>query len=206
MINIDKDALGMETFEVLPMSAGFVRSLPPISIEFTNPKSTALKAEQEARVAAIAVPQDDAYLVRQMEKYTGAVLYDNDTRARQKLFRVTAVQFVRSYNSSVPSCWEATCEPVFRDAANACFKVANEHIVSGSTLVRSNALQGYALYEFSNGIDNEPVYLPWVDQYISYFNDVIMTANADQTIVAHSSPQTSSMPTSRSRGSKRKFA
>jgi hypothetical protein len=35
-------------------------------------------------------------------------------------------------------------------------------------------LQGYCVAEYQNGIDADPTYLPWVDQYISYFNSSLL--------------------------------
>ena len=75
-----------------------------------------LKDKFEAEVAELAAPVDDPVYVDLAVKYMGAILYDNETRATWKLYRVTSIQFIRSYSSQRPSCWEATCEPVYRDA------------------------------------------------------------------------------------------
>jgi hypothetical protein len=102
-------------------------------------------------------------------KYVSQILYDYETRASAKLFRVAAIQFVRSYSASRFSCWEATCEPVFRDSTTGLFHVPAEVKVPGSQVTLTHALQGYAVAEYPNGIDADPTYLPWVDQYISFF-------------------------------------
>ncbi len=107
-------------------------------------------------------------------KYVTKILYDFETRASFKLFRVAAIQFVRSSSCSRFSCWEATCEPVFRDAATRRFHVPSEVEVPGSQVTLTHALQGYCVVEYANGIDAEPTYLPWVDQYISYFDNSIL--------------------------------
>jgi hypothetical protein len=107
-------------------------------------------------------------------KYVSQILYDFETRASAKLFRVAAIQFVRSYSASRFSCWEATCEPVFRDSATGLFHVPAEVKVPGSQVTLTHALQGYAVAEYPHGIDGDPTYLPWVDDYISYFKSSLL--------------------------------
>ena len=107
-------------------------------------------------------------------KYVSQILYDYETRASAKLFRVAAIQFVRSYSASRFSCWEATCEPVFRDSTTGLFHVPAEVKVPGSQVTLTHALQGYAVAEYQNGIDADPTYLPWVDQYISFFKASVL--------------------------------
>jgi hypothetical protein len=95
-------------------------------------------------------------------KYVSNILYDFETRASTKLFRVAAIQFVRSYSASRFSCWEATCEPVFRDSSTGLFHVPAEVKVPGSQVTLTHVLQGYCVAEYRNGIDADPTYLPWV--------------------------------------------
>jgi hypothetical protein len=103
----------------------------------------------------------------------GKILYDFETRATAKLFRVVSIQFVRSYTSPRHSCWEATCEPVLRDPATGHFRVPKDVQVPGSNVTLTHALQGYCLAEYPNGLDAEPSYLPWVQQYVDHFRNVI---------------------------------
>ena len=151
----------------------FIRVLPTLSLEYYNPKAENLKAEFALQIASLATPIDDPVYVVLHAKYVTKILYDFETRASSKLFRVAAIQFVRSYSSARLSCWEATCEPVFRDAATGLFHVPSEVQVPGSQITLTHALQGYCVAEYANGIDAEPTYLPWVDQYISYFKTTI---------------------------------
>jgi hypothetical protein len=131
-------------------------------------------------------------------KYVGQVLFDHDTRASQKLFRISAIQFVRAYCSSRLSCWEATCEPVFHDSASGKFMVPLEKKVAGSNVILANALQGYALAEFPDGVESAAKYLPWVDNYIKHFSDVIAPMyDAKSTQASLTSP-----PAARSRSRK----
>jgi hypothetical protein len=104
----------------------------------------------------------------------GAILYDNETRATWKLYRVTSIQFIRSYSNQRASCWEATCEPVYRDAKNGHFHVPDDQRVADSKVLKTTALQGYALAEYRDGLDKPPTQLPWVQQYIDHFRSVVM--------------------------------
>ncbi len=101
-------------------------------------------------------------------QYFGKILYDFETHATAKLFRVVSIQFVRSYTSTRYNCWEATCEPVLRDPATGHFRVPKDVQVPGSNVTLTHALQGYCLAEYTNGLDAEPSYLPWVQQYVDH--------------------------------------
>jgi hypothetical protein len=107
------------------------------------------------------------------QQYIGKILYDYETRASTKLFRIVSIQFIRSYTATRHSCWEATCEPVVRDPATGNFVVPNDVQVTGSNVTLTHALQGYCLAEYTNGIDAEPTYLPWVEMYVHHFKNVI---------------------------------
>ncbi len=109
-----------------------------------------------------------------LSQYIGKILYDFETRATAKLFRVVSIQFVRSYTSTRHSCWEATCEPVLRDPATGDFRVPKDVQVPGSNVTLTHALQGYCLAEYTNGLDAEPSYLPWVQEYVDHFRNVIL--------------------------------
>jgi hypothetical protein len=100
-------------------------------------------------------------------------LYDYETRATAKLFCIVSIQFIRSYTASRLSCWEATCEPVVRDPVTGNFRVPKDVQVTGSNVTLTHALQGYCLAEYTNGLDAEPTYLPWVQMYVDHFRNVI---------------------------------
>ncbi len=56
-----------------------------------------MKAKFEAEISELATPIDDPVYVELCAKYLGAILYDFETRASWKLYRVTAItSFVRT--------------------------------------------------------------------------------------------------------------
>jgi hypothetical protein len=163
------------TNNTLPnFTANFIRVLPSLSEAFVNPVASDLKAEFAKHIADIAAPQDDPVYIQLHGQYIGKILYDNETRASSKLFRVAAIKFVRSFSANRFSCWEATCEPVVRDPTSGNFCVPHDVQVPDSNVTLSHALQGYCLAEYLNGIDAEPTFLPWVQQCIDHFRTVIM--------------------------------
>ena len=133
-----------------------------------------MKNKYEAEIAVLAAPVDDPVYVELTGKYMGSILYDFETRASWKLYRVSSIQFIRSYNSQRPSCWEATCDPVYRDAETGHFLVPSDQRVADSKVMKSTALQGYALAEYRDGLEKDPTHLPWVAQYIAHFRNVVM--------------------------------
>jgi hypothetical protein len=173
MITEDQDIMGVNSSRTNNGSTKFIRVLPSISATFTNPKAVTLKAEFSKEISVLATPKDDPVYIELLTKYKGAILYDNETRASQKLFRVVAIQLVQSYTAGRFSCWEASCEPIFRDAASGNFIVPHDLMVEGSSVIQTNALLGYALAEYQNGSDGDPTYLPWVQNYMDYFRNVI---------------------------------
>ena len=102
-------------------------------------------------------------------QYIAKILYDYETRATAKLYRIVSIQFIRSYTATRLSCWEATCEPVVRDPATGNFGVPKDVLVTGSNVTLTHALQGYCLAEYTNGLEAEPSYLPWVQMYVDTF-------------------------------------
>ena len=191
MINEDTVGFGINDSLSTSYSQDYIRILPSISEDFTNPKVKVYKHEFAEHIAELATPKDDPIYKELQSKYYGAILYDNETRARQKLFRIAGIQFVRSFAKNRPSCWEATCEPVFRDAATGSFLVPQEHKVEGSNVLLATALQGYALTEFPEGLEEPGVHLPWVDQYIAHFKEVVeptFAARVDSPIDGPSTP------------------
>jgi hypothetical protein len=201
MLKEDGDTLGVNNSNALSVTQDYIRALPSISLEYTNPKAVAWKQEFSKSIAELATPKDDGLLIELQAKYVGQVLFDFDTRASQKLFRIVAIQFVRSYCSTRLSCWEATCEPVFHDGATGQFMVPQGKKVAGSSVIFANALQGYALAEFPDGVESAATNLPWVDNYIHHFMDVISPkyeATTTQASLSLTSP-----PPSRSRARKK---
>jgi hypothetical protein len=173
MVREDEELPG--TNNTLPnLTENFIRVLPSLSEAFTNPVASDLKAEFAKHIADIAAPQDDPVYIQLHGQYIGKILYDFETRASSKLFRIAAIQFVRSFSANRFSCWEATCEPVVRDPTSGNFAVPHNVQVPDSNVTLSHALQGYCLAEYPNGIDAEPTLLPWVQQYIDHFRTVIM--------------------------------
>jgi hypothetical protein len=138
--------------------------LTHLSLPYTSTVKS-LKDKFEAEVAELSAPVDDPVYLALHSQFIGAILYDFETRASWKLYRVLGIQFIRSYASHRPSCWEATCEPVYRDTATGLFHVPSDQRVADSTVIKTTALQGYALPEYPNGLDTDPTYLPWVAQY-----------------------------------------
>ena len=174
MILEDQDSIGINSWALPCTNTEYLRFLPTISKEFANPKVKAMKEKFEAEVSDLATPIDDPVYVHLSGKYLGAILYDYETRASWKLYRVSAIQFIRSYSTTRASCWEATCEPVYRNAENGQFLVPAEEHVPDSKVIKATALQGYALAEYRDGVDKDPTYLPWVEQYVAHFRTVIM--------------------------------
>ncbi len=148
--------------------------LPSLSEAFINPVASDLKAEFAKHIVDIAAPQDDLVYIQLHGQYIGKILYDYETRASSKLFRVAAIQFVRSFSANRCSCWEAKCEPVVREPTSGNFCVPHDVKVPDSSVTLSHALQVYCLAEYPFGIDAEPTFLPWVQQYIDHFRTVIL--------------------------------
>ena len=179
MILADGAELGLH----IPQCAEhYTRTLPSLTSDHLNPKSCELKANFSSLVASLAAPMDDPVYVKLHDKYVGQILYDFETRASVKLFRVTSIQFIRSYTSTRYSCWEATCEPVARDAKTGHFRVPAEMQVPDSKVTVTHALQGYCLAEYANGSDAEPTFYPWVEQYIAHFREVLVTLTLTLTL------------------------
>ncbi len=86
---------------------------------------------------------------------------------------IVAVQYVQSHTIGRASCWEATCEPVYRDAATGKFLVPHALLVEGSSIIQTSALLGYALAEYPNGPESAPTHLPWIQNYIDHFRSII---------------------------------
>ncbi len=57
--------------------------------------------------------------------------------------------------------------------ASGAFVVPQDKRVEGSHVIQANALVGYALTEYPDGLEGDPAHLPWVDNYIAHFKLVI---------------------------------
>jgi hypothetical protein len=197
MIAEDSHSLGINN--TTAFSHDYIRVLPTIAPGFTNPKSLAYKSEFASSVAELAQPQDDPVYVELYEKYIGAILYDNETRASHKLFRVASIQFVRSFSLNRHTCWEATCEPVFFCTGSGTYLVPQDKKVEGSNVIIATALVGYALTEYPNGMDCEPAHLPWVDNYIAHFKNEVEPSCSLASLPTPSTPLKPTRPCRRSR-------
>jgi hypothetical protein len=173
MTSEDQDITGVNNASTRNTTSEYLRKMPSIASNFTNTKSVALKAEFSKEISSLDTPQDDPVYLELYGKFHDTILYDNETRASQKPFRVRAVQFIQPYTSTLLSCWEATCEPIYRDAATCKFMVPHALMVEGSSVIETNALVGYALAEYADRIDGAPTYLPWLENYINHFRNVI---------------------------------
>ena len=172
MLKEDGDIIGNPN--ALPsFTENYIRVLPTLSAEYTNPIASTMKAEFARHIADAAAPEDDPVYVELHGQYVGKILYDFETRSNAKLFRIVSIQFVRSFTAGRYNCWEATCEPVVRDPATGQFRVPAEIQVPGSNVTLTHALQGYCLAEYVDGLDSEPTLHPWVQNYIDHFVTVI---------------------------------
>ena len=92
---------------------------------------------------------------------------------------------------------------MYRDSANGTFLVATEHVVEGSNVILATALQGYALTEYRDGLGEASVDLPWVDNYIAHFKEVIEPAFAQKVDGPVDAPSTPLQPVRSSRSARR---
>jgi hypothetical protein len=143
-----------------PEDAKLVRQLPVISEQYLNPSSSRLKKLQASTVAAMAQPKDNPWYTRLMETYLGKILWDGGH------FRVIAIQYVPNKGKNVYPCWEATTEPVFM-GDDGKFIVHDRHLVTmddGTKKLLKSAEVGFALAEYSQGDDAEPMKLTFADE------------------------------------------
>jgi hypothetical protein len=137
-----------------------LRRLPIVSELYVNPVSVRLKAEQEARVAQIAAPKDNLWLAQLITVYVGKIQYDNG------YFRVFDVLYVANKgNKTRYPCWEATTEPGYLE--DGLFFVDERHLTTGADgkkILLKSSMVGFALAEYSNGDDVDPVRLPFANE------------------------------------------
>jgi hypothetical protein len=100
MIIEDQDMVGVNDSRASTKGVDYIRVIPSISATYTNPNAIALKAEFSKKIFNLAAPIDDPVYLYLVAKYKGSILYDNETRASQKLFRIVAVQYIQSYYSA----------------------------------------------------------------------------------------------------------
>jgi hypothetical protein len=91
MIAEDSQSLGINNPTLTKILLDYIRVLPSIAPDFTNPKAVAYKIEFGQTVADLAEPQDDPVYLDLHAKYIGARLYDYETRASQKLFHIASI-------------------------------------------------------------------------------------------------------------------
>jgi hypothetical protein len=144
-------------------NTNILRRLPIVSVVYVNPVSIRLKAEQEARVALLAAPTDNPWLTKLHAEYVGKILYDNG------YFCVFDVLYVANKGSKTRyPCWEATTEPGYIEDGQFC--VDERHLTTGTDgkkIVLKSSMVGFALAEYSNGDDVDPVRLPFADECLS---------------------------------------
>ena len=134
---------------------GLVRRLPVIAPQFANPLSLRLKRLQDADIAKQMAPTDNPWLTSLQEAWVGKILYDGG------YFRVLNVQYVPNKNNNRYPCWEVTTEPVY--LLNGDYIVHDRNVSvsqNGRRITLKSSLVGFALAEYSNGDDADPVTLP----------------------------------------------
>jgi hypothetical protein len=100
-------------------------------------------------------PTDNPWFTKLQAEWVGKILYDGGH------FCVVHIKFVPNKNNNRYPCWEATTEPVFLE--NGEYTVHNRHVTTGqdgTRVVLKSSLVGFALAEYSNGDDVDPVPLP----------------------------------------------
>ncbi len=93
----------------------------------------------------------------------GKIFYDRGC------YRVISIQYVPNKGRNVFPCWEATTEPVSKNASGE-YVVPSKHLVvttDGSKKLLKSAEVGFALVEYSNGDEVDPVRLPFADQCLA---------------------------------------
>jgi hypothetical protein len=180
---------------IRPDENKLVRSLPVISEIFQNPVALQLKTEQEAQIRAMVMPKDNPWLAKFQSEYLNKILWDGG------YYRVFAVQYVPNKNTNRYPCWEATTEPVFMDDHGE-FVVHDRHVSVGNdgtrTLLKSSMV-GFALAEYSNGDDADPVRLTFADTCIAKFLTRQARTSATPKPSARKRPAQNAAPSARSR-------
>ena len=135
---------------------GLVCRLPVLNEKFLNPMSRRLKKEQEMDIARKMSPTDNPFFTKLQAEWLGKILYDGG------YYRVVAIQYVPNTGNTRYPCWEATTEPVYNE--NGEYIVHKRHVTiakDGSHITLKSSLVGFALAEYSNGDNADPVNLPY---------------------------------------------
>ena len=135
----------------------------------------------------------------------------HDTRSTANRVAVLMAELrerkARSFHGD--AAWDAAdpCEPVVRDPMTGHFVVPHNVKVPDSNVTITRALQGYCLAEYPNGIDANPTYFPWVQQYSDHFRTVIQPKHPSLFLASpanEASPNTSKDLPSSTRTPKRR--
>jgi hypothetical protein len=101
-------------------------------------------------------PTDNPFFTKLQAEWLGKILYDGG------YYRVVAIQYVLNTGNTRYPCWEATTEPVYNE--NGEYIVHKRHVTiakDGSNITLKSSLVGFALAEYSNGDNADPVSLPY---------------------------------------------
>ena len=162
-VMIAEDLLRAQQRTVGFENTNLVRRLPVISEAYLNPLAIHFKKLQEEEIKDIAKPKDNPWYERLHREYMGKILYDRGC------YRVISIQYVPNKGRNVFPCWEATTEPVSKNGSGE-YVVPSKHLVpttDGSKKLLKSAEVGFALAEYSNGDEVDPVRLPFADQCLA---------------------------------------
>ncbi len=109
-------------------------------------------------------PTDNPWLTSLQAEWVGKILYDGG------YFRVVQVQYVPNQGNNRYPCWEATYEPVYFN--NGQYVVHDRNVSvgqNGRRVILKSSLVGFALAEYSNGDNADPVVLPHAANFHAAF-------------------------------------
>jgi hypothetical protein len=145
-------------------NTNLVRRLPVICKAYLNPMAIHFKKLQEEEIKEIAKPKNNPWYERLHRECMGKILYDRGC------YRVISIQYVPNKGRNVFPCWEATTEPVSKNANGEYVVPNSKHLIAtsdGSEKLLKSAEVGFALAEYSNGDEVDPVRLPFADQCLA---------------------------------------
>jgi hypothetical protein len=158
---------------------GLIRRLPVLNVKFLNPLSRRLKSEQETDITRKMSPTDNPFLTKLQAEWVGKILYDGG------FYRIIAIQYVPNTGNTRYPCWEATSEPVYKE--NGEYIVHKRHVAigeDGSNITLKSSLVGFALAEYGNGDNADPVSLP----YATFCHIRFLQREARQATASRSAP------------------
>ena len=79
MIKEDSLTCGINDSTASSAKQDYIRVLPSITVEFTNPKVVAYKNDFSKTISDLATPMDDPVYIALHTKCTSAILFDNET-------------------------------------------------------------------------------------------------------------------------------